>query len=179
MLLTEKTSFKEYIYKELELASSSLSFNVKNYLVNLLYFYLSSDRFFEKKEGQTKSYECALTDLYQKSQTSRQHEKLYFSKKIGDFSLYLSGFFRSAVKKKIVHISYYEQMGQSAYSFVAEVYGSTPNVFKELSSEFKDLSQILFSIQKRSEKQSSKYFLSTSIKAVSVSLEHKLSDKIH
>ena len=167
MLLAEQITFKEYIYKELELASSSLSFHVQNYLANLLCFYLPSDCFFERREGQTKSYECALTDLYQKSQTSKFQEKLYFFKKMGDFSLYLSGFFRSAVKKRLVHISYYEEMGQSAYSFVGEVYGSQPNVFKELSSEFKNLSQILFSIQKKSERQNTKYLLRTSTKVLS------------
>ena len=40
MLFLKESLFREYIYKELELASSSLSFPVKNYLVELLYFYL-------------------------------------------------------------------------------------------------------------------------------------------
>lgn len=179
MLLTKKTSFKEYVYKELEWASSFLSFNVKNYLADLLCFYLSSDRFFEKREGQIKSYEYILTDLYSKSQTSKFQEKLYLFKKMGDFSLYFSGFFRSAAKKKIVHISYYEQMGQSAYSFISKTYGSKPNVFKELSSEFKELSQILFSIQKKSERQNSKYCLKASKKTVSETFNQRPLDKKH
>ena len=159
MLLEKKNSFKDYIYKELDLASSSLSLPVKNYLVDLLYLYLSSDQFFERKEGQTKSYECTLVDLYKKSQNSNSQEKIYFFKKMGDLSLFFSGFFRSAVKRKLVHISYYEQMGQSAYSTLSTFYGSKPNVFYELSKNFKNLSQILFSIQKKSEKQDSKYLL--------------------
>ena len=179
MLLIKKSSFKEYLYKELDSASSSLSFTVKTYLVDLLCFYLSSDQLFEKKEGQTKSYESTLADLYKKSQTSKSQEKLYVFKRMGDFSLYLSGFFRSAMKRKIVHISYYEQMGQSAYSFVSESYGSKPNVFKELSNEFKTLSQILFSIQKKSEKQDSKYLLNFSQKNDLGLLDEKLSKKFH
>ena len=157
MLITKQASFKDYLYKEL--APSSLSFTVKNYLVDLLCLYLSSDQLFEKKEGQMKSHECTLVDLYKKSQNSKPVEKLYIFKRMGDFSLYLSGFFRSSIKRKIVHISYYEQMGQSAYGFVGEAYGSKPNVFRELSQEFKNLSQILFSIQKKSEKENSKYLL--------------------
>ncbi len=159
MSLEKTTSFKEFFHSELEMASSSLSFDVKNYLVEMLCFFMSSDRVFEKKEGQTKSYECSLTELYEKSQNSKLQEKLYIFKRMGDFSLYLSGFFRSAVKKKIVHISYYEQMGQNAYAFISKNHGSRYNVFKELSHEFKSLSQILFSIQKKSEKQDSKYLL--------------------
>ena len=161
MQSASKTSFREYISKELELISTSLPFNVKNYLIDLLCFYISSDRFFEKKAGQSKSYERALADLYKKSQAeSQQSEKIYIFKKMGDFSLYISGFFREAVKRKIVHISYYEIMGKNAYNFVSYSYGSRPNVFKELALEFKHLSQILFSLQKRSaKKQDSRYLL--------------------
>lgn len=162
MLLTKTSSFKEYLYKELEREGSSLSLNVKNYLVELLCLYLSSDQLFIKKEGETRSHENTLTELYKKSQNSKPQEKLHLFKRIGDFSLYLSGFFRSAVQKKTVHISYYEQMGQSAYGFVSSAYGSKPNVFRELSCEFKSLSLILFSIQKKSERQNSPYLLNLS-----------------
>lgn len=175
MLLTEKSSFKDYLYKELEQVDAPFSLHVKNYLVELLCLYLPSNQFFIKKEGDTKSYERTLTDLYKKSQTSKPQEQLFIFKRMGDFSLYLSGFFRSAVKRKIVHISYYEQMGQTAYSFVSSAYGSTPNVFEELSKEFKNLSQVLFSIQKRSsEKQSSKYVLDFSNSSSSELLNQKL-----
>lgn len=180
MPLIKQSSFKEYLQKELELSSPLLSLNIKNYLVELLSLYLSSDQFFEKKEGQTKSYESTLADLYKKSRSSTQtQEKIYLFKRIGDFSLYISGFFRSAVKRKIVHISYYEQMGQSAYSFVSSAYEPKPNVFKELAKEFKTLSQILFSIQKRTEKQDSKYLLDLKKTIPNEILGQNLSKKIH
>ena len=54
-------------------------------------------------------------------------------------------------------------MGQNAYNLVGEAYKpSKPNVFKELSKEFRNLSQILFTLQKKSEKQDSKYLLELS-----------------
>ncbi len=157
MSLAKGPSFREYLSAELDLASSALSFHVKSYLVDLLCLYLPSDQLFERKEGQTKSHESALADLYKKTQSSGPQERLYAFKKMGDLSLYISGFFRSAVKRKIIHLSYYEQMGQTAYYFVSSAYGPAPNVFKELSEEFKSLSQILFSIHKKSEEKNSKY----------------------
>ena len=179
MSFIKKSSFKEFIHKELELTSSSLSFHVKNYLTELLHLYISSDQFFEKKAGQTKPYESTLAELYKKSQTFKKpQEKLYLFKRMGDLSLYISGFFRSAVKRKLVHISYYEQMGQTAYHLVSSAYGSQPNVFKELSHQFKNLSQILFSIQKRSEKHNSKYVLNFSNKAPAKSFDPNLSQSI-
>ena len=164
MLVVEKQAFKKYLQEELG-AYSVLSFCVKNYLVDLLYSYLYSDTFFEKKEGQVKSYEYCLVDLYTKSQISGVQERIQLLKKIGDLSLYFCGFFRPAAKKKLIHISYYEQMGQSAYGFISKNQDSKSNVFTELSSEFKTLSQILFSLQKRSERQDSRYLLSFTKKA--------------
>ena len=58
-------------------------------------------------------------------------------------------------------MSYYEEMGRSAYHYVSQSYTPKSNVFKELSLEFTEISEILFFIQKRSTFQSQKkYFLS-------------------
>ena len=132
---------------------------------------------FEKKEGETRLYENTLLEWYKKSQNSKAQEKIYLFKRMGDFSLYLSGFFREAIQKKLVHLSYYEAMGQSAYYYVSQSYAPQANVFKELSKEFKGLSEILFSIQKQSVFQSQKkYFLKLSNKESSKSLK-KLTKK--
>ena len=158
MLTVEKQAFKKYLQEELG-AYPKLSFPVKNYLVEMLSSYLNSDTFFEKTEGQNRAYEYCLVDLYKKSQISGFQEKLYIFKKIGDLSLYFCGFFRLAAQKKLVHVSYYEQMGQSAYHFISKNYESKSNVFTELASEFKNLSQILFSLNKKSEKKNSQNLL--------------------
>lgn len=157
-MLISNNSFKEFLHKEF--SSYTLSANLKDYLINLLYLYLNSDQLFEKKEGETKSYEMQLLEWYEKSLNSNTQEKLYLFKKMGDFSLYLSGFFREAFRKKLVHLSYYEEMGKTAYHYVSQSYPPKSNVFTELSREFKELSEILFFIQKRSVFQSQKkYFL--------------------
>ena len=146
-------SLQDYFLKELDQAaprSDSLSLNVRSYLANMMCYYMSSDRFFVKKSGESRFSEVILLDLYKKSQNARgTEEKLHLFKKIGDFSLYFSGFFRSRVKKKIVPVSYYEQIGQTAYHLVGQALGSSSNVFTELAFQFKNLSQILFSLQKR------------------------------
>ena len=169
MLISNK-SFKEFLHKEF--SSYILSQTIKDYLINLLCFYLSSDQLFEKKNGETKFHETTLLDWYKKSQHSKAQEKIYLFKRMGDFSLYLSGFFREAIQKKLVHLSYYEEMGQSAYHYVSQSYPPQANVFKELSKEFRELSEILFSIQKQSVFQSQKkYFLKLSNK-VSLKSSH-------
>ena len=161
MSFEKQVSLKEYLLQELDLSNQGLSFHVKIYLADLLCFYLPAERLFVKKKGEKGSHTKAFVELYQKSQSSfKNQEKLLIFKRMGDFSLYLSGFFRAFIKKRIVHTSYYENIGQNAYSFVSSAYGSKPNIFKELSKEFKKLSQVLFALQKKSlEKQKNSYLL--------------------
>ena len=157
MLISNK-SFKEYLHKEL--SQYILSISLKDYLINLLCFYINSEQLFERKKGESKSHEKTLIEWYKRSQHSNQQEKLHLFKKMGDFSLYLSGFFRQALKKRLVHLSYYEEMGRSAYHYVSQSYPTKINVFKELSREFTDISEILFSLQKQLIFQNQKkYFL--------------------
>ena len=92
MSFCDRMSFKQYIQEEL--SHYKLPFILKNYLTDLLSSYIRSEEFFEKKKGSIKYSEKKLLTLCQKSQKgSHSSEKLYLLKKIGDFSLYLSGFF--------------------------------------------------------------------------------------
>lgn len=147
----EHNSFRDYIKNELHLADGSLSCEVKNYLADLLYFYVRKDRFYEYHCDPDSGCEKTLVSLYGKIHSARASEKIHLFKKMGDLSLYLSGFFRSAIKKKIVGVSYYEDMGQSAYCYLADCYGSQDNVFTSLYRQFKNLAESLFYIQKKSE----------------------------
>ena len=148
--------FKDYIKKELHLADSSLSCEVKNYLADLLYFYLRGDRFYEYQHDLGSDCEKTFVSLYGKIHSARTNEKIYLFKKMGDLSLYISGFFRSSIQKKVVDVSYYENMGQSAYGYLADCYSSQSNVFQSLYQQFKDLAENLFYIQKKSELRDNK-----------------------
>jgi len=160
MSLSKRISFKQYVQEEL--SHYKLPLLLKNYLTELLSFYIRSEKFFDKKEGSVKYSEKHLWDLCQKSrQSPHPNEKLYLLKSIGDFSLYLSGFFRESLKQKITHLSYYEELGQSAYYLIGKNYETRWSLFKELSKNFKSLSKVLFSLQKKSlERRQSKYLLS-------------------
>jgi len=156
--MSDTLCFKQYFQEEL--SSYKLPFPLKNYLVDLLSSYIRTEEFFEKDKASLKHSEKQLLDLYQKSQQSSQtREKLYLLKNLGDFSLALSGFFRDSLKKKITHLSYYESLGESAYYRIGQTYEKKFNVFVELSKNFKSLSKILFSLQKKSSERSQKKYL--------------------
>ena len=170
-MIISNNSFKEYLHKEF--SPYLLPKSIKDYLINLLCFYLNTKQLFEKKEGETKFHEKTLLDWYKKSQNSSKQEKLYLLKRMGDFSLYWSGFFRKAIKKKLVHLSYYEEMGRTAYHHISQSYDTRPNIFNDLSRDFREFSEILFSIQKQSVfRNQKKYFLNFSAPASTENLKN-------
>ena len=152
MSIIGNTSFKEFISLEMYQASPELSFEVKEYISDLLYQYLFSEALFDQKSN-GKSYKSTLAEIYSKTYEAKPQQRIYLFKKIGDLSLCLSGFFRSSLKQKLVHVSYYKDMGKLAYSYLADHYDDRENVFSSLSGHFDPLSEILFAIQKKSESQ--------------------------
>lgn len=179
MSLSKRISFKQYIQEEL--SHYKLPLLLKNYLTEILSYYIRSEKLFEKKKGAIKYSEKQLLDLCQKSrQISNTSEKLYLLKSIGDFSLYLSGFFRESLKRKITHLSYYEDLGESAYYMIGQNYENQFNLFEKLSKNFKNLSKILFSLQKKScERRESKYLLTFQSESLYSALLPQPDKKIH
>ena len=53
--------------------------------------------------------------------------------RLGDTSLYISGFFAQSLQRKVVDVSYYVDMGMSAYGTLAEVVRE--HTFAEVYSE--------------------------------------------
>ena len=150
-MLAIRASFKEFISKELYKVNSSLSFELKEYLSDLLYFYISTHRVYEYRNKKGKSYRATLAEIYGKIPGASANERVYLFKKMGDISLYFSGFFRSALKEGI--ISYYEDMGEAAYGRLSALYRKQNNIFKSLAQDFKPLSETLFHIQKKTEER--------------------------
>ncbi|MGI9548379.1 MAG: hypothetical protein ACR2M7_00135 [Bdellovibrionales bacterium] len=159
MLFGGGEAFKSYINEEINSIDSSLSYEIKNYLTDLLYFYLFSERLFEHKSENGRSYEKTLVDLYIRTSEADLQERIYLFKKMGDLSLYISGFFRVAVEKRITDLSYYEDVGQSAYHYLADHYKDRDIIFNSLSEKFKVLSEILFFIQQKSEAKNEEKYL--------------------
>lgn len=83
----KQESFKEYIKNELHLANGSLSFEVKNYLADLLHFYLREERFHEHHRDSSSGCEKTLVFLYGQIHSAKTGEKIYLFKKMGDLSL--------------------------------------------------------------------------------------------
>ncbi len=128
----------------------------KNYLSELLQFYIFSDHLFSEVSSSGKKQIGSLAEMYLNSQASRKGSNDL--KKIGDMSLYISGFFRESLKRRLVSLDYYIQMGKNAYENLACF--RDRDLFEELAHHFKDLVFAFFCIYKKSTLAHHNYIIS-------------------
>ncbi len=168
--------FKSLLNESLNRMSLQVSLSVREYLEKLLVFYLKSDHLFEVDSESGKKTLKPFAEIYLKAQNAPLSERLFFLKQIGDRSLYLGGFFKRALQKKIVSLDYYINIGQGAYDYLAEYHqGET---FKELSYSFEDILNTLSYMSSRHSIRSHEdlmnicsEYLRTECKALAIQLE--------
>src|SRR5262249_31178656 len=72
-------------------------------------------------------------------------------RQIGDASLFISGFFSDSLRRKLVDIDYYIQIGGVAYNTLSlEESDTFAPAFAELSSKFADFVDVLSEVSERS-----------------------------
>ena len=118
---------------------------VKNYVSRVLQFYIFSDHLFSEMDSSGKKQVKTLAELYLKGQSSPGSLRNSL-KKMGDMSLYISGFFREYLTKKLVSVDYYMNMGKQAYGSLSDF--QDKSLFEELSTRFSDLVFVLLHIRK-------------------------------
>ena len=119
------TSPKDYFGEGLDQAFSHLKMQAsplsKNYLVDLLQYYMLAANLFPVDEETGRHKRETLAETYLKSQTLPLVQKIEVLRKLGDTSLYISGFFGDSLNRKIVDIDYYADMGGTAYGTLARI----------------------------------------------------------
>ena len=146
--------FHSWVKESLKKTGVQVSLPVKNYLCELLQFYVVSDHLFTVNSSGKKQLK-PLAELYLNSHHSDLSRSSHL-KKMGDTSLYISGFFRESLKKRMVSVDYYINMGREAYRSLSVF--QNKEVFEELAVRFSDLVFVLF--QMREENSSKKDLLS-------------------
>lgn len=139
--------FKTLIQRKMTESGVYVSAEVKDYLSDLLQFYIFTDHLFGEVSSSGKKHIKTLAETYLLAYSSPSSMKSAL-KKVGDTSLYLSGFFRESLKRKTVSLDYYITMGRKAYETLANLQNQI--LFKELADRFLDLMFILFRIQQHS-----------------------------
>ncbi len=109
-LIEPKVYFQDLVADGMKKRGVKAVPHVATYLRDLLVHYLEA-----------KNLKCdTLAVMLLKAQNSDSlQERSEIYKRLGDTSLYISGFFGDSLNRKIVDIDYYVQMGGTAYSSLA------------------------------------------------------------
>lgn len=94
-----------------------------------------------------------MAELYLTAANSDFHKKIELLKKLGDKSLYISGFFGDSLQRKIVDLDYYVNMGGSAYETLSKTVDRKDplkDVFETISRRFIDFVEALTYISQNS-----------------------------
>lgn len=123
----------ENAFQHLKMDASHLS---KSYLVELLQFYILAKNLFSFDEETGRYKRDTLAELYLRAQNLPPTQKIEQLKKLGDTSLYISGFFGDSLNRKVVDIDYYAEMGGTAYDNLSRITSD-----EKLSEVYSDFSQ--------------------------------------
>ncbi len=123
---------RQFFFDRIDEASKRLKFaplpTSRNYLAQLLEHFMFAKNLNEEP----------LAELYLKAQNSPTPIKTEMLKKLGDSSLYISGFFGDSLSRKLVDIDYYVDMGGVAYGTLSSTAASEDmsQMYNEFSRRF-------------------------------------------
>ena len=134
--------FHSLLNEGLQRLCLNISLPSRAYISDLLADFVPSDRLFAKNDLSGQRQLQPLAELYFKAQEASFQEKLEIFKQIGDKSLYLGGFFREFLNRKLETADYYMNMGRQAYGHLAN-HHPQEEIFREISYCFSDLADVL------------------------------------
>ena len=115
------------------------------YLVNLLCQYVRPDRrLHREEEGEPLAFRLG------RALDSGGLEQRARLRSLGDFSLFMSGFFSDSFRRSLVDVDYYKSMGEYAYGSLSRSEHDTfAEVFAELSCKFVGFMDVLSLVSER------------------------------
>jgi hypothetical protein len=121
---------------------------VKGYLVGLLQSYIKTENLFDDTDASGRRVRDTLAETMLKAQSAESHVRIELLKKLGDRSLYISGFFGDSLQRKLVDVDYYAEMGCMAYGALSECAREdmSAKVYREFSRKFLAFAEVLAEI---------------------------------
>ena len=157
----------EYFREKVNTAVEELHVDVDEIVVFYLVNLLSEFHKIEKitLDIEPKADEEALSILLEKALFSNQNEQIKRFKHLGDFSLFISGFFPDSIYKRLVDHKFYMSVGSIAYNQLADIMRTKAQsktfwvLYKELAKNFSAFVDVLSEVSGKSMSHSSNYIL--------------------
>ena len=158
-LVTQTPSLQLFFHEKIKEAFNHQKIeadeHISFYLMNLLTHFSQSDKIHKNDEGT----ETPLAILFYQAQQSSDQDKGRTLKYLGDFSLFVAGFFQDSFLRKIIDIDYYIGMGEIAYRELSYA-GLFKNqqalfsmIFSELGSRFIQWVDVLSEVSEKTQFQ--------------------------
>lgn len=130
--------FSQLVFETAEELKAQLSDPALHYTSQVLVDFVESRKFFSSDSVRLP----ILADLLSEALEADFYRRVSLLRRLGDTSLMISGYFPEAVARRSVSLTYYAQMGETAYSELGRI-TEAGNVFDELSAEFGRLAEVL------------------------------------
>lgn len=151
VMLSAREYFDEMVRRAIETRRVSTTPLAANYLVELLNSYVSSPNLLEKPDEENSGRSQTLAEMWLVANSAEAPLKLDLLKKIGDTTLYISGFFGDSLNRKLVDVDYYAELGGSAYGSLAHCVSEKAyaSVYEEFSHRFLEFVDVLTYISQK------------------------------
>ncbi len=135
--------FKEQVEASLSRQHLHAGDLTEYYLVNLLCQFVRVDQAVDTGQGEPLAMRLARA-----LQTAGVEQRARL-RSLGDFTLFMSGFFSDSFRRQAVDVDYYVSMGEYAYGSLSYAEDAFREVFVELSRKFVGFSDVLADVSER------------------------------
>lgn len=153
LFVSPKEYFSEVVREGLRHRRINTLPRIEDYLVDLLQHYLETRNLFEPEHDESgQRRPQTLAEMYLTAGQLEAAAKVELLKKLGDRSLYISGFFGDSLVRKVVDVDYYVDMGGTAYGQLASQTRdeTLARVYQVFSSRFVEFVDVLTYVSQKS-----------------------------
>lgn len=144
LVVSAQGFFSEMVEEGLHRKQMKVSSATHGYLVHLLEHYLDAKNLSQEN--------ATLAEMYLQASDPTRPDRIDILKKLGDRSLYISGFFADSLNRSLVDVTYYAGMGGAAYGNLAESVhqAEVAQTYRVFSERFIDFVDVLTYISQKS-----------------------------
>jgi hypothetical protein len=161
LFVSPRDYFREVVADALERRNLKTYPLAETYLIDLLEFYVPASNLFDEVDSNGRLIRQTLAETFLKAQSAEPYERIELLKKLGDRSLYISGFFGDSLQRKLVDVDYYIDMGGMAYGALAESVreDGAARVYREFARRFLEFVDVLTYISSKASLQNEENIL--------------------
>ncbi len=158
LLLPSREFFQCKIEEAIDIRQIKMDQVIKSYLVDLLEHYLDIRNLYQEEDEKGRKKVTTLAETFLLALNQERNIKIGQLKKLGDRALYISGFFGDSLRRKIIDLDYYVDMGGAAYGALSRSVEeeSFSEVYREFSERFVDFMDVLAYISQETQIQDNK-----------------------